>query len=157
MADAEVTGLDDLVRVSKALKATGDKGLRRELSAGLNRATKPTREDLNAAIPDTFPSGGGLAGQMAKRARFSVSTRASERTTAVRLVARGKGRRTLQNATQHGQITHPVFGNRKVWVTQTSGVKAGLEETAFEKNKPTVKREVLGAIARVRDQIYRSV
>lgn len=157
--DVDIRGLDDLVRVTKALKAAGDegKGLRKELYKGLNRATGPARKDLNASVPPTFPEGGGLAALMAERARFNVSTRTGLRTTGVRLVARGKGRRTLQTASQRGTIRHPVFGNRQVWVTQSAGVDKGLPEAAFEKNKAMTKREVLAAIDNVRDKIDRSV
>lgn len=159
MPDADVTGLDDLANLVTALKAAGGegKGLRKELNAGLNRATKPVRADLNASVGPSFPRGGGLAALMERRARFGVSTRATARTTAVRLVARGKGRRTLAQASRFGSISHPVFGNRKVWIKQTAGVESGKPQEAFEKDKPVVKREVLQAIADVRNKIYRSV
>lgn len=155
--DVEVRGVDDLVNLTRALKDAGEegKGLRKELYAGLNRATKPIRADLNAAVPPTFPQGGGLAALMAKRARFSVSTRTGARTAGVRLVARGKGRRTLQTASQRGTIRHPVFGNRKAWVTQSAGVDPGLPQEAFENDKDVAKREVLQAVADVRAKIYR--
>lgn len=159
MADAEVTGLDDLANLAKALRDAGEggKGLRKEFYAGLNRATKPIRADLNAAVPPTFPEGGGLAALMAKRARFSASTKTGQQTTGVRLVARGKGRRTLQTASQRGTIRHPVFGNRGAWVTQSAGVDAGKPQEAFDKDRDVAKREVLQAIADVRNKIYRSV
>lgn len=157
--DSDGVNLDDLVNLTKALRDAGDegKGLRKELYAGLNRATKPIRADVNAAVPPTFPQGGGLAGLMAKRARFSASTKTGRQVTGVRLVARGKGRRTLQTASQRGTIRHPVFGNRNVWVTQSAGVDGGKTAEAFEKDKPVAKREVIKAIADVREQIYRSV
>lgn len=157
MADIEVTGLDDLVRVARALKAAGDegKGLRKELYAGLNRATKPVRADLKSAVSPSLPQGGGLAALVAQRSRFSVSTRTAQRTTSVRIVARGKGRRTLQSATQQGEIRHKVFGRPDSWVTQTAGVTPGLLAEQFEHDKPVVRREVLAAIDRVRAQIYR--
>lgn len=157
--DVEVRGLDDLANLARALKAAGDegKGLRKELYSGLNRATKPIRTDMNAAVPPTFPEGGGLAALMAKRARFSNSIRTSPGGVGVRLAARGKGRRTLQTAIQDGTIRHPVFGNRKVWVTQSAGVEGGRPEEAFDKGEPIAKREVLRAISDVRNKIYRSV
>lgn len=159
MADAEVRGLDDLVHVAKALKDAGEagKGLRKELYAGLSRAAKPMRADLNESVPASFPSGGGLAARMAKSAKFSVRTRTSQRSAGVALIARGKGRRTLKDASQRGTVSHPVFGNRKVWVTQSAGVTPGQPPEAFERDKPVVKREVLRAIADVKNKINRSI
>lgn len=161
--DVEVRGLDNLAHLSRALREAGDggKGLRRELYAGLNRATKPVRDDLKAAIEPSLPRAGGLAARVAKSARFATSTRTAQRTTAVRIVARGKGRRTLAEATQEGSFRHPVFAKadkpRKdwTWVTQTAGVRRGLLDEAFERRKPRIKQEVLRAIEDTRAQLYR--
>lgn len=160
MADAvEVKGLDDLARLTRALKAAGEegKGLRKELYSGLNRATKGIRADLKAEVGESLPRGGGLAARVQKSARFANSTRTSGNTIGVRLVARGKGRRTLQTAESQGQIRHKVFGRAGSWVTQTQGVRAGLLARQFDKDKPEVRHEVLVAISTANNKVARSL
>ena len=155
--DIELRGLEDLARLQRALRAAGveGKGMRRELHAGLNRATKPIRADLTQQIEPSLPRSGGLASEVKKGTRFATSTKAG-RDVAVHIVARGKRRRTLQRASSQGRIWHPVFG-RLPGVLQTAGVRSGLLATTFERDKPEVKSEVLSAIARVRSQIYRRI
>lgn len=153
--DYEVRGLEQLDEVARAFKAAGVEGkaLRRELTASLNRATQGTREDMKESIPQSFPTRGGLARSVEASAKFSTSTSSSARSLGVRIRARGRGALAMGNA--QGMIRKPVFGNRKVWRTQTAGVHKGFLDEAFEKSKPKVQDAVLDAIAKVASQIYR--
>lgn len=162
--DIELRGLEDLARLSRALREAGTqgKGLRKELYAGLNRATKPVRKDLKDAIAPSLPKSGGLAAEVTKGARFSNSTKTG-RDVGVRVVARGRRRRALQLATQQGLIQHPVFANASkgrsswTWVTQTAGIRRGLLNAAFQRDKPEARREVLRAIDETAKKIHRSI
>jgi hypothetical protein len=163
-AQVELRGLQDLAHLSRALREAGEqgKGLRKELYAGLNRATKPIRKDLKDEVAPSLPHGGGLAGLVEKQTRFATSTRVG-RDIGVRIVARGRRRRTLQQATQQGRFRHPVFADgekpRKewTWVDQTAGVRKGLLGQKFEQDKPKAREEVLIAIEQTKRKIDRSI
>lgn len=154
--DVEVRGLDDLQAVTKALRAAGDqgKGLRKELYAGLNRATKDVREDMKAGIPASLPSRGGLASEVHRTTSLTTTTTGGGRNPGVRIRARGRRGIARMN---RGSFRHPVFGNRDVWVTQTAGVTKGFLDQPFEKSKPQLQRAVLDAIAAVARMIDRRV
>jgi hypothetical protein len=155
-SEFEVRHLEDLARLSRALRAAGSegKGLRRELYSGLNRATKPVRGEMKAAISDALPSSGGLAADVQRSTRFTTTTSTGAR-LGVRIRARGK--RSIRRMNSTGSFRHPVFGNRNVWVTQSAGVTKGFLDEPFNKSRPRVQREVIETIARVRAAIYRSI
>lgn len=155
--DVEIRHLEDFAKVSRALRAAGTegKGLRRELFSGLNRATKPVRADMRAAIPDALPRRGGLATDVQRTTRFATTTRTSGANIGIRIRARGKRSIRRMNAT--GTFRHPVYGNRGVWVNQSAGVTKGFLDHPFEKARPVVRAEVMATIDRIRASIYRSI
>jgi hypothetical protein len=158
--DAEVRGLDDLEALTRALKAAGDSGtgLRRELYAGLNRATKHTREQMKKAIPGALPTSGGLAAEVASTASFTATATGSGANTGVRIKGRRRGRKGSSLARMNaGVVRHPVFGNRSVWVDQTAGVTKGFLDEEFQQDKPELRDAVIEVIQSVRAQIYRKV
>lgn len=114
MADLQVTGYEKFDAVARALKQAGDKELRKELSAGLNRATKTIRADAKQSAEDKLPRRGGLNKRVA-RARLSTK-RSGGRDPGVRIVA--KGLEQLGLIDERGLVRHPVYGNRGRWVTQ---------------------------------------
>lgn len=155
--DFEIRHLEDLARVSRAMRAAGSegKGLRKELYSGLNRATKPVRADMRAAILPALPSSGGLAADVQRTTRFTTTTSTGAKNLGVRIRARGKRSIRRMNAT--GTFRHPVFGNRRVWVNQSAGVRQGFLDEPFEKSRPVVRAEVMATIARIRAIVYRSI
>jgi hypothetical protein len=155
--DVEVRGLDDLARLSRSLRAAGEqgKGLKRELNRSINAETKPTRLAMRAGIVPGLPKSGGLAADVLKSTRFSTSIRTAPSTAGVSI--RVKGKRSIRRMNDRGSFRHPLFGRRKVWVIQTKGVHLGFLSKPFQQAAPRMQKAALSAIARVRDQIYRSV
>lgn len=153
----EVRGLDDLARLSRALREAGDqgKGLKRELTSSLNRETKQTRKDMRAAILPGLPKRGGLAADVLTKTRFSTQTKVTGANVGVRIVARS--RRSIRRMNATGTVRHPVFGRRAVWVTQFAGIKARFLDKPFEAARPNLQAAALGAIARVRNKINGSI
>lgn len=161
MSDAELRGLDDLARLSRAFREAGDqgKGLKRELSSSINRETKQTRKEMRAAILPGLPKRGGLAADVVRTTRFTTSVSSSGRNVGVRIKARGKRSIRRMNAT--GTFRHPVWGGKNRgsgtgWVTQSAGVEKGFLDKPFEKSQPKLRSAVLTTIARVRSNLYRS-
>lgn len=139
----EVRGAQDVDDLVKRLRTHADaKALRKELFAGLNRASKPARAEMIEAIPDALPRSGGLADR--------VKSKTTSRTTAksgkwagvsIRFSSRGGDIRTLTGK----RLRHPVFGGR-TWVDQTAGVDPTVFPKAFEKQAPEIQRAVLRAM-----------
>lgn len=154
-ADIVVRGAEDIAAVSKALRAMDDKELRREFHRGINRATKPLKEDAKANARATLPRRGGLNNFVAKT---SLSTRTrSGQNPGVRIVAqktKKAGRKSDVNAIDRGRLRHPVFGNRKVWVTQT--VTPGWFTKPMENGAERVRKELLGVLDDVKGKIKRA-
>lgn len=149
--DVTIRGSDDVDALVRRIRTHADaKALRKELYAGLNRVTKPVREDMKASIGPSLPSRGGLAALVMARASLTTSA-TSGRHAGVRIRARHKDYDLKRlNA---GRLRHPVFGNRRVWVSQTAGIIPGFLDDSFEKQKPEIARGVL----RVLDEIARKV
>lgn len=149
--DVTLRGSDDVDALVRRIRTHADaKAIRKELYAGLNRATKPVREDMKASIGPSLPSRGGLAALVMAKASLTTSA-TSGRNAGVRIRARHKDY-DLKRLNQ-GRLRHPVFGNRRVWVQQTAGINPGFLDDSFEKQKPEIARGVL----RVLDEIARKV
>ena len=113
-ADFEITGTDDFLKLSKALKRAGQGDLRKELNKGLKKAAEELIPLAREAARDELPSAGGMNERVAKaRMRVKVST---GRDPGVSIVAGRPG--SGARGAEFGKVRHPVFGNRDVWVTQ---------------------------------------
>lgn len=155
-ADIEVIGLENLARLSSALRSAGDqgKGLKRELSKGINRETKQTRMAMRRAILPVLPKSGGLAADVQGSTRFTTVTRPSGANIGVSI--RARGRRSIRRMNATGTFRHPVFGNREVWRDQFVSGLQGFLDRPFDASRPELQRATLLAIARIRGEIYRS-
>jgi hypothetical protein len=147
----EIQGIDQLINLSKALKAAGDKELQRELSRGISQAMKPVTVAARDSARRTLPARGGL-GQRVAKSQIRTVRRTGPRIAGVRLQAK--------NSYHLGQLNrginhHPVFGNRKEWVTQR--VTPGWWTIPTEAAAPRVRRDIIAAMNRVANKIERSV
>jgi hypothetical protein len=146
--DLRITGGEELGDLSRALKAAGATGLRRELYRGINRATKPLKAKAQKAAAAELPQSGGLAALVA-RTKFSTRTRAGG-DPGVTIMAKGTAL-----ATDKGYVSHPVFGNRDAWVRQpVQG--AGWFSNTMRESASDVRKEILEAMEDVADQIRRA-
>lgn len=146
MADG-IQGAEKFLRLSKALKAAGQKELRKELHKGIRDAKKPVISDVRAAALSSLPKGGGLNAHVAKtNARIRVKT---GRDPGVDVVW---GRR--QPGYMDGTVRHPVFDTGR-WVSQH--VDGDWFDGTVEAAGPTVRPEIDKAIEAICDKIVRSV
>jgi hypothetical protein len=152
MVDDFTIKSEDVDNLVRTIRTHADaKALRRELSVGLNRATKNVRGQMIDAIPNALPRGGGLAEQFKATTSAGTTSAKSGKYAGVSIRFRNKGYdiRTLTGQ----RLKHPVFGNRGVWVEQTAGVDPDAFAAEFEKQKPDVQR----AIVRVLEDVARKV
>lgn len=154
MGDVELRGAEDVDALVRRIRLHADaKAIRRELYQGLNRATKPVREDMKASILPSLPSRGGLAALVYAKASITTSAKGGK-WAGVSIKARGrKGGGDIARMNRTGRLRHPVFGNRGAWVTQSAGVNPGFLDDAFKNARPDVTR----AVSRVLDEIARKV
>lgn len=149
MVDLRIEGAEDLAKVAKALRQVGDKELKRELFAGLNRATKPLKEEARRSAERTLPKRGGLAKRIAKTS-MRTRRRTGEANPAVWIQAKTDPR------PDRGELRHPVFeqpGRPVVWVSQK--VTPGWFTRPMEAGADEVRRELAKVIDDVADKINR--
>lgn len=150
MTDIIVRGTEDMLRLSKALKAAGRTELRKELNKRMRRAARPliplAREEARRVLPQS----GGLA-ELVAHAPMRVQVATGARTAGVRIVV-GKDRSGAR-AANHGLIRHPVFGNRDRWVEQA--IPPHWFDGAMDRNAPHVRPAVLRAVESVMQEIVR--
>lgn len=141
MPDIEVRGAEDIADLVKRIREHADaKALRKELFAGLNRATKDIRGELIEVIPASLPTRGGLADLVKSRVRSNTSAKAGKFAgVSMRFQAKGHDIRTLTGK----RLRHPVFGNRNAWVDQTAGVEPSVFMAKFEEQTPVLQDAVM--------------
>lgn len=132
-----VQGAEDFLRLSKALKAAGQSGLRKELNKAMRDAAKPLLPKVRAAAASTLPHRGGLAQRISKKP-FRVQTRTGAQTAGVRIVGTKVDPRIDQ-----GRVYHPVFG-RKPGVVQS--VTPGYFSKTLEESGPEVRNDLTQAL-----------
>lgn len=161
MADIEVRGAEQFLRLSKALKAAGETEMRKQLHKTMRDTAKPlVKEARQAATESGIPKSGGLAARIAKTA-FRPQVRTGATTAGVRITAPGKAvaARTLNDS---GIVRHPVYAQgdktRREWTWRTQSVPAaqGWFDRAMKRNAGPVRLKLLAALDQVRREILRS-
>jgi hypothetical protein len=132
VADAQVTGADDLERLARRLRAAAAGELRKDLLRGIRTAAKPMVANVRDSA-GRLPHRGGLAARIAAE-KYAVRTRLTGENAGVRISS--NGRRGLREINK-GLVRHPVHGNRHAWVTQR--VEPGFFTDPLEHDVGTVR------------------
>lgn len=122
--DVRVSGSARLHQVAKQVRATGDKGMAREMGRALARTTVPVQRSIAAEADRTMPESGGYRQVLSKSLRHKTSQRTGGRSATVRLItyADGTGERRDIESLEAGDLRHPVYGrSRRI----RRGVRAG--------------------------------
>ena len=142
---------DDLARLAASLRAAGDVGLRRELTAAIKRAAEPVpraiREGLKPHLPDRY------AEVLDADLRLSVSVRTGQADPGVTIIAESSRthRRKLADLNR-GVLSHPLWGDRKHWYRQP--VTPGFFTGPCEDAAPRAREEIEAALDRRWAQIW---
>jgi hypothetical protein len=112
---AQVSGTERLRAVARDIKATGDKGLGRQMSAGLRAATKPVQAAVMAEAQKVLPAAGGYRKVFTQSVKFRNAVRAGTRNASVRMVTFADGTRERRDirALNKGVLRHPVYGRSR--------------------------------------------
>lgn len=149
--DIVARGEEDLYLLARRLKDAGRNDLKKELLRGIRESNKATISAIRRNAEATLPSRGGLASLVAK-SRIGTRTRLSANRVGVQI--KGTGSIGLASINE-GRLRHPVFGNRKAFVSQT--VESGWFDEPIEHDLPQIVAGINKAMARVRDNIERGL
>lgn len=159
MADYTITGAEDFLRLSKALKAAGQTELRKELHKRMRDAAKPLTKKTQKKLADSVPS--RLSGRAGKTKQAVVVS--TGRDPGVKILVRYGKRGTGLSASnarllnQGKGVRHPVFGNRERWATTPVPNAAGWFDETLSGQKRQVQRELEQAMEQVAAKVARSV
>lgn len=136
-------GLKDLRTLSAQIKQAADpKQVRKDLTKGLRQGAKPAAVAVKAGARSLPARPGGRSTGLRRRmaASAGVQVRTSGQMAGVRVRisrARMGDQASLPKVTNVGVWRHPVYGNRKVWVTQRS--RRGWFDAATARSAPAVR------------------
>lgn len=118
----------DYQRMAAKLKAA-DKTLKRHVTAGIRAVAKPAGEAVIREGSEAMPSRGGLRDYLQGGGRVSLRMRGEGADLAL-----GNRQGVKLGPLDRGELRHPLFSNRKVWVgqrvpadTYTKAIEAQLE------------------------------
>jgi hypothetical protein len=149
MLSADVGGAQELAELGKRLRGA-DKQYRKELRIGLNRATKPLKEQVKSELPTFLPAGYAKVMRKALKPKTVIRTGGL---AAVRIVASAKGRHKNRDvrALDKGTLRHPLWGNREFWYAQK--IRSGFWSEPMRDGKARVRAEVMDVIRTVNRRI----
>lgn len=112
---ASIVGQAELRRLAAQIKATGDKGLGREMSAALRKAGKPVETSVRREAIAAMPARGGYRGDITRSLKFRTSLRTGVRTASLTLITYADGTKERRDirALNDGRLRHPVFGRSR--------------------------------------------
>lgn len=138
--------LDEVVATLRDLQ---DKGLTRQLTKALNKATEELRREAQERAGEILPQRGGLA-EIVEHSKLSTRRRGG-RNPGIRIAAKGLAQ--LENIDRKGEFRHPVWGNRNVWVTQK--VASGWFTRPMFENQDDVTRRIDQALDELAAELAR--
>lgn len=109
----QIAGIAELQKLVAQVRATGDKGLGRQMGRALEKVVKPLDDAIAVSAAQTMPS--GYAPVLARSLKHRRTTRTAAREASVRLAtfAPGKGDRRDLPSLERGVLRHPVFGRTR--------------------------------------------
>jgi hypothetical protein len=115
MVEVRIDGGARLRQVAADIRATGDKGLGRQMSRALDATTKPISAAIKAEAMRVMPESGGYREALTKSLRHRTSQRTAGRTAQLKLItyADGTGQRRDVESLEKGELRHPVYGRSR--------------------------------------------
>lgn len=156
----EVRGADDFLRLSKHLKVTGQKDLRKELHKGLRESVKPHTKKATDRLASALPSGLSGKGKATKQQVKVKTGRDPGVSVVVRYgkAGRGIGASNARMLNRQGRFRHPVFargGSRGGWpwaAQSVPGARGWFDDT-YRRAAPDIRKELGGVLDDVAQQI----
>jgi len=128
---------EQLTRLSGVLRGT-DRIEQRELQKAMRRLAAPLKKSARQGALQILPYRGGL-GERVAAGRFSAQVRLVGKGAGIRIIAVDR-RGADVNRMDDGSVRHPVYGNRRRWVTQR--ITPGWFTTPLLLDAPKVRDEI---------------
>lgn len=141
-----VRGAEQFSALAKRFKEAGRKDLTSELYRGINRATKPLKQEVKAKLPEYLPA--GYVQYLGPKLKLTTSKRTSAKAPGVIIRARSNSR--LDNV-DAGDLRHPLFGIKRYWFD--TSVKPGFFSEVLMDNADEVKKALQQAMDDVAKKI----
>jgi hypothetical protein len=143
----------ELESISRHLRRIGEAELVRDLQKAIRDGVSPVQKAIRSGLGDHMPD--RYAAELNADLALTTSVRAGDKNPGVSLFGKARGKaRKLRNL-DAGRLTHPVYGNREVWRTQTDGVTAGFFTGPCEKAAPQVRQAIIAALNDVSERAVR--
>lgn len=149
--DINIKGIAELRKLAAHIRATGDKGLGKEMARALEKAVEPVKTAIVESAEETMPS--GYAETLARSLRHRRTTRAAARQASVRLATFGEGKTERRDvvALNQGNLRHPVFGRsrrtrrggRKSNPWAVTSIKSGFHDRGVRAGGPEAEKRLL--------------
>ena len=142
--DLQIEGADKFAKLAKAARQVGDKELRKELYAGINRSVKPLTAAVKESTPHFLPR--RYAIELAKSLKVKTRRRAG-RDPAIYLYATAKTKKKVErdlSSLNRGRLRHPLFGDRRHWFNQP--VTPKWWDDPLSQNADVVREELVGVL-----------
>jgi hypothetical protein len=152
VVEIRVVDTEDFIALSRALRKVGSRELKRELTTGITKATKPLKKAAKDSARSILPSGGGL-GRRVARTSLPHKRRTTGGHAGIRIEAKSNAVADPFRI-DRGRVAHPVFG-RGPFVFQD--VPKGWFTEPMEAGGPTVRKELLTVMERVANKLARSI
>ncbi|WP_406056223.1 hypothetical protein OG462_09070 [Streptomyces sp. NBC_01077] len=167
VGNVQITGTGQLLDLSRSLRAAGGPRLAQNFTRRIRRAAEPLYTDLQDSIRSTTIQspgrGQGSRGGSSPTTRplresiagaIRLSVRASANPGARLWVDKSRLPSDLRNMAatiNSGRIRHPVYGNRRRWVTQTASPPWW--DSVVTRHQPRMRAEVERVLGDVRRTI----
>ena len=144
-------GAEQLLRVSKALKAAGEGDLRKQFHKTIRTAAKPAIPAVRKSAREKGPKAGELNERLAQKP-YRTQVRTGAKTAGVRIV----GTKVDPRINALGRIQHPVFGRAGKKVVQYDSDLKGYFDEPLKELGPTIQKDVVNAMTEFTRSVLRS-
>lgn len=141
-----IRGAEQLSALAKRFNEAGRKDLRIELYRGINRATKPLKEEVKKNLPTYMPA--NYVRVLQPKLKLTTSKRTNANSPGVIIRARANNR---LDQLEDGTLRHPLFGMRGEWYNTT--IKPGFFSVTLKDNADEVAKSVQKAMDEVAKKI----
>lgn len=149
-----IGGVGEVLDLARHIKATGDKGLGRQMAKALNDVIVPVKASIAESAAETMPS--GYRATLTASLRHRRAQRTSARQASLRLTTFGEGVRERRDLPRlnRGELRHPVYGRvrrtrlglqKNPWTT--TRIRPGFHDRGTQRAAGDAEK----ALARVRD------
>jgi hypothetical protein len=162
MLEARIDGSAALRELAGRVRAVGDAGLGRQMSAGLRRAAEDVQRSIRREYGQ-LPAAGGYAALFSRSLRFRTEARTQALRASFRVItfADGAHERRDIRAVESGRLRHPVYGRsrrlrdggRQANPWSVTSVRGGFHRRGTDRAADAAEDEMIKVISDLADRL----